>query len=70
MDLSDGKNYQDLNPTYLWTVQNADRFEFPHDIEPFEESSCHICPYRILPTMDICVLSASKGLNLDIMNFK
>ena len=29
---SDGENDQDLNPTYLWTVQNSDRFEFPHDI--------------------------------------
>jgi hypothetical protein len=36
---SDGEYDQDLNPTYLWTVQNSDRFEFPHDIEPFEESS-------------------------------
>jgi hypothetical protein len=27
---SDGENDQDLNPTYLWTVQNSDRFEFPH----------------------------------------
>jgi hypothetical protein len=22
---SDGENVQDLNPTYLWTVQNSDR---------------------------------------------
>jgi hypothetical protein len=28
---SDGENDQDLNPTYLWTVQNSDRFEYPHD---------------------------------------
>lgn len=41
---SDGGNYQDLNPTYLWTVQNSDRFEFPHDIEPFEESSGPVNP--------------------------
>ena len=41
---SDGENYQDLNPTYLWRVQNSDRFEFPHDIEPFEESSGPVNP--------------------------
>ena len=27
-------NGENLNPTNLWTVQNANRFEFPHDIEP------------------------------------
>ena len=41
---SDGEYDQDLNPTYLWTVQNSDRFEFPHDIEPFEESSGPVNP--------------------------
>ena len=30
---SDGENDQDLNPTYLWTIQNSDRFEFPHDMQ-------------------------------------
>jgi hypothetical protein len=28
----------------------------------------HICPYRILPTMDICVLSAAKGLKYNDTN--
>jgi hypothetical protein len=41
---SDGEYDQDLNPTYLWTVQNSDRFEFPHDIEPFEESNGPVNP--------------------------
>jgi hypothetical protein len=41
---SDGENVQDLNPTYLWTAQNSDRFEFPHDIEPFEESNGPVNP--------------------------
>jgi hypothetical protein len=25
--------------SWLTSLQNADRFEFPHEIEPFEESS-------------------------------
>ena len=41
---SNEENYKDLNPEYMWTLQDADSFEFPHDIEPFEESIGLILP--------------------------
>jgi hypothetical protein len=43
-DESEDDDYDNIETNFLWTVQNADEFEFPHEIADFTENNGPVNP--------------------------